>query len=178
VISQQQAEGAGLPQPAQDEKYRDLFHGHFWGLVRLAQLLGIDDPEDVVQDAFVRLHRKHGMLRDPNASLSYLRTSICNAGRSRFRHRLMTRRRHPQLAALDKDVPSAEHQAVYREDIRELLEAVAELPRRQREVLVLRYWLDLSERETAQALGVAVGTVKAHGSRAIAALGKRLEEQK
>jgi RNA polymerase sigma-70 factor (sigma-E family) len=166
------------PPDTPDEGYAELFHGHFWGLVRLAVMLGVDDPEDVVQEAFVRLHRRRGMLRDPNASLAYLRTSVCNAGRSRLRHLRMTRRRHPALAALQRDVPSAERQAVDREDIRELLDAVATLPRRQREVLVLRYWLDLSERETAEVLGIASGTVKAHSSRAIAALSSRLEERR
>ncbi|MBO2453159.1 SigE family RNA polymerase sigma factor [Actinomadura barringtoniae] len=157
-----------------DGTYRELFEGNFHGLVRLARLLGADDPEDLVQDAFVRLHRKRAMLRDPNASLAYLRTSVCNACRSRVRHLRMARRRHPQL--VPDHVRSAEHQAVDRDDIRRLLAAVERLPRRQREVLVLRYWLDLTERETAETLGIAVGTVKATASRAIAALAVRLEE--
>ncbi|MGI8331252.1 SigE family RNA polymerase sigma factor [Actinomadura scrupuli] len=160
-----------------DDAFTDVFNGHFWGLVRLARLLGADDPEDVVQDAFVRLHRKRGVLRDPNATLAYLRSIVCNLSRSRLRHLRMARRRHAQIAIPD-DARSAEHQAAHREDIRELLEAVGTLPARQREALVLRYWLDLSERETADTLGIAVGTVKAHTARAIAALGQRLEDKK
>ncbi|MFP3967504.1 SigE family RNA polymerase sigma factor [Actinomadura fulvescens] len=169
------AETVAAPPPGGDEAYAALFHGHFWGLVRLAHLLGADDPEDVVQNAFVRLHGKRGTLRDQNAALAYLRSTVCNASRSRLRHLRMARRRHAQLAVLG-DAASAEHQAVHREDIRALLDVVEQLPRRQREVLVLRYWLDLSERETADALGIAVGTVKGHCGRAIAAIRDRLKE--
>ena len=161
------------PLPA-DEAYADLFDGHFWGLVALARLLGADDPEDVVQEAFVRLHRKRDMLRDPGAALAYLRRIVCNLCHSRVRHLAMAARRHLQLGVAE-DVASAEIQVVHRESVRELLAAVAKLPRRQREVLVLRYWLDLSERETAAVLGIAVGTVKAHTARAIATITKKLE---
>lgn len=176
AVTPHQTVGDPVATPQSDEGYQELFNGQFWGLVRLAHLLGADDPEDVVQDAFVRLHRKRGMLRDPNASLAYLRASVCNLSRSRLRHLRMARRRHHQLGVAD-DERSAESQAVHREDVRVLLHAVTELPARQREVLVLRYWLDLSERETADTLGIAVGTVKAHAARGIAALAKRLESR-
>lgn len=69
-----------------DDGYEELFTDHFWGLVRLATPLGADDVEDVVQDAFVRLHRKRRTLRDPDAVLAYLRSSVCNASRSPLRH--------------------------------------------------------------------------------------------
>lgn len=69
-----------------DAIYADLFDGHFWGLVRLARLLGADDPEDVVQESFVRLHRKRAALRDPTAALAYLRSTVLNLSRSRLRH--------------------------------------------------------------------------------------------
>jgi RNA polymerase sigma-70 factor (sigma-E family) len=160
-----------------DDVYTELFDGHFWGLVRLAYLLGADDPEDLVQEAFVRLHRKRGMLRNPDSALAYLRSTVCNLSRSRIRHLRMARRRHAQLAERE-DIVSAELHALHNESIRELLGAVEELPIRQRQALVLRYWLDLSERETAEALDVAVGTVKAHTSRAIAALTRKLEDKK
>lgn len=168
------AEDVALPVPG--VPYDELFEAHFWGLVRLAALLGADDPEDVAQDAFVRLHRRRRLLRDPNAALAYLRATVCNASRSRLRHLRMARRKHAQMVTLPTASGTPESAAVDREDVRELLRAVDALPRRQREVLVLRYWLDLSERETADALGIAVGTVKAHASRAIAALGKHLKE--
>jgi len=160
-----------------DDGYEELFTAHFWGLVRLAALLGADDAEDVVQDAFVRLHRRRRSLRDQNAALAYLRSSVCNASRSRLRHLRMARRRHAQLAPPGED-GSAEQHVVHGEDVRALLAAVADLPARQREVLVLRYWLDLSERDTAGTLGIAPGTVKAHTARAIAALGRRLKDDR
>ncbi|MGI5163681.1 SigE family RNA polymerase sigma factor [Spirillospora sp. CA-253888] len=158
-----------------DGGYEELFTAHFWGLVRLASLLGADDAEDVVQEAFVRLHRKRRTLRDQNAALAYLRSSVCNACRSRVRHLRMARRRHAQLAP-PGEVGSAEQDVVLGEDVRALLAGVAGLPARQREVIVLRYWLDLSERDTADVLGIALGTVKAHGARAIATLGRLLKE--
>ncbi|RMI41394.1 sigma-70 family RNA polymerase sigma factor [Actinomadura harenae] len=164
--------------PVQEVSYDELFEAHFWGLVRLAALLGADDPEDVAQDAFVRLHRRRRLLRDPDSALAYLRSTVCNASRSRLRHLRMARRRHAQMAgAAPTASGTPESAAVDREDVRELLRAVDGLPRRQREVLVLRYWLDLSERETADALGIAPGTVKAHASRAVAALGEQLKEK-
>jgi RNA polymerase sigma factor (sigma-70 family) len=62
-----------------------------------------------------------------------------------------------------------------REDHRELLAALADLPARRREAIVLRFWLDLPEREIAAAMGVSLGTVKSHVSRGLDALGQALE---
>jgi RNA polymerase sigma factor (sigma-70 family) len=143
----------------------------------LARLLGADDPEDVTQDAFVRLHRRLPSLRNPDAALPYLRATVCNLSRKRVRHLRMARKRHPHLATEHTEAASAEAALVHKESVRELLAALAELPRRQREVVVLRYWADLSERETAETLGIAVGTVKSHTARAIAALTTVLEEK-
>ncbi|WP_433328405.1 sigma-70 family RNA polymerase sigma factor [Spirillospora sp. CA-294931] len=160
---------------AAPDGYEALFHGHFWGLVRLARLLGADDPEDVVQEAFVRLHRKRGGLRDQNAALAYLRSSVCNACRSRLRHLRIARRRHARMVE-PSESGSAEQSAVEHEMVRDLLAAVDGLAARQREVIVLRYWLDLNERETAETMGIALGTVKAHTARAIAALAKQVKD--
>lgn len=136
-------------------------------LIRLATLL-IDDQaaaEDVVHDAFVNLHRQAARLRDPGAAVGYLRTSVVNGARSVIRRRQHARR-HLQRAALDVAPPSdadilvaAEQQAV--------LDALWKLPDRQREVLTLRYWSELSEAEIATALGISRGTVKSHASRGI-----------
>lgn len=161
--------------PLLDDAYAELFDAHFWGLVRLAKLLGADDPEEIVQESFVRLHRKRRALRDPDAALAYLRSMVCNLTRNRMRHLRIARRRHQQFGR-EPEIDSAELTAVHKESVRELLAALDELPRRQREVLVLRYWLDLSERETAETLGVAPGTVKAHTARAMAILNAKLEE--
>lgn len=152
----------------------ELFDRHYWGLVRLAHLLGVDDPEDLVQESFVRLHQRRRTLSNPDAALAYVRRTVCNLSRNRLRHLRMARRRHQQLAA-DQEAASVELTVVRGELVRDLLEALEDLPRRQREVVVLRYWADLSERETAETLGIAPGTVKAHTARAIATLFTRLE---
>ena len=149
------------------ERYQQLFHGHFATMTRLAAMLGADDPEDVAQEAFVRLHRKRRTLRDPHASAGYLRTTVVNLSRSRVRHLAVVRRNSPVQSP---DAESAEHQAVRREDARELVVALGQLSTRHREALVLRYWLDLSEAEMADAMGVSRGTVKSHVSRGLDAL--------
>lgn len=155
-----------------DAGYERLFHGHFPAMVRLAAMLGADDPEDVAQEAFVRLHRRRRTLRDQNAAIGYLRTTVVNLTRSRLRHLAVARRHatsHPE------DVASAEHDAVRREAGRELVDALRRLSARHREALVLRYWLDLSEAEMADAMGVSRGTVKSHVSRGLDALAALME---
>ena len=88
-------------------------------MVRLAGLLGADDPEDIAQEAFARLIRKHGSLRDPDAAVAYVRAIVCNLTRNRHRHLRVVRLRTP--AARDED--SSEQAAILREDHREVLAA-------------------------------------------------------
>ncbi|GAA4069408.1 sigma-70 family RNA polymerase sigma factor [Nonomuraea soli] len=145
--------------------FAELFASQYAAMVRLAGLLGADDPEDIAQEAFARLHRR--TLRDAGSSLAYLRSTVCNLTRNRIRHLRIARLRRPEPP---EPVPSGEHQALVAEQHRELLGALDRLPRRQREALVLRYWLDLSEREIAEAMGVSAGSVKTHMSRALATL--------
>ena len=149
---------------------RTLYDAHWRYLVRLAALL-VDDiasAEDVVQDAFVALHKRSGALRDPDAALAYLRTSVLNLSRSVLRRR-QTARKHLKVAEPDT-VPPADHDVLLRDEHRAALAAVRQLPRHQREVLVLRYWSGLSEREIAQTLGISPGSVKSAASRGLAAL--------
>lgn len=149
-----------------------LFAAHLRELIQLAALLGADDPEDVVQEAFARLHQRWRTLRDPNAGLAYLRSSVCNLSRSRVRHLMVARRHQPRLLAAGP--PTPEQFAVEGEEKRRLVQELQSLPRRQREVLVLRYWAGLSEVDIADTLGISPGTVKSHSSRGIAALQQRL----
>jgi RNA polymerase sigma-70 factor (sigma-E family) len=147
-----------------------LFRDRYPEMVRLADLLGADDPEDIAQEAFARLIRKYDRLRDPGSALAYVRTSVCNLTRNRHRHLRVVRLRTP--AGHNED--SSEHVAIVREEHRQVLAALAGLPPRTREALVLRYWLDVSEREMAEAMGVSAGTVKSQVSRGLAALARAL----
>ncbi len=158
-----------------DDVYQQLFHGHFAAMTRLAAMLGADDPEDVAQEAFVRLHRRTSSLRDPHSAVSYLRTTVVNLTRSRHRHLSVVRRLAP---ARSPDVESAELHVVRRESQRELVSALGRLSARHREALVLRYWLDLTEAEMAEAMSVSRGTVKSHVSRGLAALAVLMEGQR
>jgi RNA polymerase sigma-70 factor (sigma-E family) len=147
-----------------------LYRAHWRYLVRLALLLVDDVPsaEDVVQDAFVALHKRQDSLRDPDAALGYLRASVVNLSRSVLRKRQVARR-HLKVAEPEATA-SADHDVLLRDEHRAALAAVRALPRHQREVLILRYWSGLSEREIAQALGIAPGSVKSAASRGLATL--------
>ncbi len=160
--------------PDRDEAVTALFHAHWTSLVRLARLLVHDTEtaEDVVQDAFAHLHRRWGSLHDPDAALFYLRASVANGSRNQLRGRRTARLRIvPERLAQ----PSAETAVLEREEHRAVLAGLAELPWRQKQVLVLRYYVDLSEAQIAIALGISPGAVKSHASRGIAALTRRLE---
>ena len=158
--------------------YEQLFHSHFRGMVRLAMMLGADDPEDVAQEAFVRLHGRAKTLRDPHAAVGYLRTTVVNLTRSRLRHLSVVRRQAEAVDDAPRDVASAEQDVVRREAGRDLVAALTRLSDRHREALVLRYWLDLSEAEMADAMGVSRGTVKSHVSRGLDALAALMENHR
>ena len=151
-----------------------LFAARYPELVRLAGLLGADDPEDIAQEAFARLLRRYDSLRDADAALAYVRATVCNLTRNRRRHLRVARLRTP--AERLADVESSEQTALSREEQREVIAALAALPARRREAIVLRYWLGLSEAEIAAAMGIAPGTVKSAVSRGLAAIGRALEE--
>ncbi|KUM99871.1 RNA polymerase subunit sigma-70 [Streptomyces yokosukanensis] len=164
-----------LTAPEQPPRIEELYHHRRLSLVRLAVLLVDDLPtaEDVVQDAFTALWRRHGhrldSLDDPEA---YLRTSVVNGARSVLRRRRTVRAHTP---APEQHAPAPEEDVLLHEDHREVLAALRTLTRRQREVLVLRYWSHLSEAEIAETLGLSRGAVKSTASRALDALGRRLE---
>lgn len=144
-------------------------------LVRLALLLVDDLPtaEDVVQDVFAALYRRHGErltgLDNPDA---YLRTSVVNTSRSVLRRRRTVRAHVPER---EGHAPSAEEPVLLREEHGEVIAALHRLTRRQREVLVLRYWSHLSEAQIADTLSLSRGAVKSTASRALAALRRELE---
>ncbi|MFD7841268.1 RNA polymerase sigma factor [Streptomyces sp. NPDC059761] len=159
------------PQPTVTE----LYHAHRLRMVRLAVLL-VDDlatAEDVVQDAFTALYRRHGeQISEVDNALGYLRTAVVNTSRSVLRRRRTARAWTPPAAA---DIPSAEDHVVLDEAHREVLAALGRLTPRRRQVLVLRYWAELSEAEIATTLGISRGAVKSNASRALDALERILE---
>jgi RNA polymerase sigma-70 factor (sigma-E family) len=143
-----------------------LFRAHRLSMVRLASLL-VDDresAEDVVQDAFAGLHRRWASLRTDEAALGYLRTSVVNGSRSMLRRR-RTVRRNPQPAADAFAAEPADGRMMLAEEHRDVLAAMRRLPARQREVIILRYWSELTEAQIAAALGISLGAVKSSASR-------------
>jgi RNA polymerase sigma-70 factor (sigma-E family) len=155
-----------------------LFRQHHGDLVRLALLLVGDmaTAEDVVQDVYTSAHARWTQLpaRD---GLTYVRAAVLNRCRSVLRHRGVATKVSLRLRAADETIASAEHEAMLSEDRRQVLHALARLPYRRREVLVLRYYLDLSEAEIAAVLGISPGTVKSTAARGLAALARALGEQ-
>ncbi len=159
------------------EPVAELYRRERPGLLRLAVLLtgGHAQAEDVVQDAFVALQRRWPSLADQNGAAGYLRVSVVNGARSLHRRRAVAWR-HRRVPEPD-GLPPADAALLLAEEHREVIVAVRRLPRRQQEVLVLRYWSGLSEAEIAATLGVSRGTVKTCASRAMAKLGELLDER-
>ncbi len=155
-----------------------LYQAHGVGLIRLAVVMLGDRPaaEDVVQEAFCGLYRRWDHLDDPGNALRYLRSSVLNGCRSVLRNRGRLYLRLGQEPGRPDSVESAESTALVGEEHRAVLAALRRLPDRQRAALVLRFYLELSEAEIAQAMGISQGTVKSTVSRALAALGRLLEE--
>ncbi|TFV86015.1 SigE family RNA polymerase sigma factor [Blastococcus sp. CT_GayMR16] len=182
LVAVSAGEAGGVDQPVAigaewDGALIDLYRAQRPPLLRLAVLLTDDagTAEDVVQDAFLALQRRWHAV-DPAAAVGYLRTSVVNGVRTLYRRRRVARR-HLHTAG-PEDVPSADLAVLLTEEHREVVEALRTLPRRQREVLVLRYWSELSEAEIAAALGIARGTVKSSASRGLASLQKHLGDRR
>jgi RNA polymerase sigma-70 factor (sigma-E family) len=157
-----------------DEALVALYTAHYRPLVRLAALLLHDTPaaEDVVQDAFVAMHGSWRRLRDTDKAVAYLRQAVVNRSRSRLRHLKVVDKHAPTPP---RDAPSAEVGALGAVQRDEVMAALRRLPHRQREVLVLRYYGDLSEAQIAETMGISTGAVKSHASRGVAALRQTLE---
>ena len=156
---------AGLTGRAADEAVTVLYHTHSAMLVRTAALLvgDVATAEDVVQDAFIAMHRAWWRLRDTSKALPYLRSAVINRSRSVLRHRVVADRHLPRLAP---QLPSAEDSALAGMERSSVPAALRALPARQREVVVLRYYADLSEAQIAAAMGISKGAVKSHAARA------------
>ncbi|MFF4318273.1 SigE family RNA polymerase sigma factor [Streptomyces sp. NPDC001568] len=178
------ASAAGAGEPAAAEKVvvagttvdhlTETYQAHYRSLLGLAALL-LDDTascEDVVQEAFIRVHSARNRVRDRDKTLAYLRQTVVNLSRSALRRRILG------LKLLSKPMPdmaSAEEGAYDQLERDDLIKSMRGLQRRQREVLVLRYFADMTEVQVAETLGISLGSVKAYGSRGIAALRVAME---
>ena len=167
---------ADSPTSSAGSGFAEAYRVHRPGLVKLAAFIVGDQAtgEDVVQDVFTRLHQRWDMLADPGDPLPYLRTAVVNGSRSAIR----TRGRAQRHAGHDSPSPplSAEEAVLLSEDRQQVLAALARLSRRRREVLVLRFYVGLSEAEIAATLGISAGTVKSTAARGLAALARVLRE--
>ena len=160
-----------------DALVAELFAREARSLVRLARVFcdDVNAAEDLVQEAFIRLHRSAHSIRDPQRAAPFLRSIVINLARDHNRRGLMSFRhrdamRQPEVTAGFEDA------TVDANDDRVVLDAVRLLPDRQRSCLVLRFYLQLSEREIAETLGISQNSVKTHCRRGIAALEGMLED--
>lgn len=153
-----------------DASFAAVFNEHHRRAVRLAYLLTSDhhQAEDVVSEAMAKVYLqwRKGRVDDVGA---YLRRAVANQANSKLRRRYLERREAARRTGDDRGVrriddQAAEHDAVW--------QAIQELPDRQRQVVVLRYYEDLSEADTAAVLGISPGTVKSSLSRGL----RKLEE--
>ena len=152
-----------------------LFRERYSEMVGLAGLL-LDDrgaAEEVVQDAFAKYHLNRHRITDPEREVSYLRSIVCNLARGRLRRRAIERRLRPAPRLEVAPTPAL---ALAQPQRHTVAAGLAALPRRQRECVEQRSWLDLSERDIAETLGIARGSVKSHLHRGLAALEVRLED--
>jgi RNA polymerase sigma-70 factor (sigma-E family) len=151
-----------------------IYTAHYVSLLRMARLLVRDDAaaEDIVQESFIAMHGAWRGLGDTEKALAYLRQSVVTRSRSVLRHRVAADRNAPMPVP---DMPSAEEGAISALERSAVASALRNLPPRQREAVVLRYYADLSEAQIASTMGVSRGAVKSHTARALSALRSVLE---
>lgn len=152
--------------------FEEFVHVHGDALVRLSFALCGDRgrAEDAAQEALTRVYLRWSRLDDP---LPYARRSVVNATRDSWRHRSRQEQRERAAAGQPPQMPVRIDEMIADRD--RLTKALAHLPYGQRAVIVLRFWHQLSEQETADALGNSVGTVKSQASRALGRLRHELQ---
>jgi RNA polymerase sigma-70 factor (sigma-E family) len=145
-------------------------------LVRLARVFcdDRDAAEDLVQEAFIRLHRSAGSIRDLARAPAFLRSIVINLARDHNRRGLMSLRHRNSAEPLPSPV-EPDDRAVHSEELRDVLGALRTLPERQRACLVLHYYEELSVAEVAETLRISTNSVKTHCRRGLATLESRLE---
>jgi RNA polymerase sigma-70 factor (sigma-E family) len=157
--------------PGRDEALSRLFEAHYPDTARLAFYLtgSWAVGEDLAQEAFVRLWRRWGGLRDHHAALSYLRTTVVNLSRSALRRRLLELRHQRSVGEEGYDTDP-----VARLDV---AQALAALPAGKRACVVLRHLVDLSVEETAAILGISPGSVKSQTHKGLRLLEAALSDR-
>jgi RNA polymerase sigma-70 factor (sigma-E family) len=166
----------GTPPPDATGAVCELYRAHYPSLVRMAALLVGDlaAAEQVVQDSLVAMHANWRWLKRRDKALAFVRRGVINRSRSALRHRGVDEPdAGPPLAQMPGAAPDAQAQLT----CAPVVAALGRLSRRQREALVLRYYADLSEAETASAMGISPGAVKSHTARAMLAIGDALEPE-
>jgi RNA polymerase sigma-70 factor (sigma-E family) len=163
------------PCPLEDGQLEALYLEHYHQLFRLAAVVlgGTGVAEDVVQEAFIRVYGARSNIRDTDRVFAYLRMTTVNLARSALRRQQVAQRHAPLSPA---EPPGPEDQAMARAREAGVQNALRRLPCRQQQVIVLRYYGDLSVHETAETLHISAGSVKTHGSRALAALARELHD--
>jgi len=127
-----------------------------------------------VQEAFAGLYRRWRQLRDPSAAVAYLNRAVVNGSRDVLRRGRRLTALVPRMVPRSAQIASAEQDALEHDNADRLWQAITQLPHRQRQVLVLRYYLNNSEAEIAATLGVSRGSVKKHASRGLDSLARNL----
>jgi len=170
---------AGLPVTTAEGAVTALYQAHALGMIRLAHIMLGDraSAEDVVQEAFYGLYRRWSALADTGNAIAYVRSSVLNGCRSVLRRQSRSRDRADGQQAAPPPEVSAEAAAITLEERQEVLRAMRRLPARQREALVLRFYLDLSAEESAATMGIGPGSVRSAIHRGLASLGRMLQEQ-
>ena len=169
----------GLPVTTAEAAVTALYQAHALGMIRLAHIMLGDraGAEDVVQEAFCGLYRRWSALADTGSALAYVRSSVLNGCRSVLRRQSRARDQADGQQAAPPPGISAEAAAITIEERQQVLRALRRLPARQREALVLRFYLDLSAEQSAATMGIGPGSVRSAIHRGLESLGRMLQEQ-
>ncbi|TDD88917.1 SigE family RNA polymerase sigma factor [Actinomadura darangshiensis] len=174
MLSQQRWERSQTARETARTEFHCFFARHHRDLARLAYLM-LGDPDgadDLAADAMTAAWQRWDRVRAADQPLAYVRQMVVNMSRSRIRALVRERDKLARLGArLDERGREPDVPAVV--DVRA---ALARLPQRKRACVVLRFGLDLSEKETARRLGVAVGTVKSQTAKGTAELARQLAD--
>ena len=154
-----------------------MYGTEYRSLVRISVVLvgDVGTAEEVVQECFIAMYAAWRRLKNVDKAVNYLRRSVVNRSRSVLRRRIVAEKHVPKH---EPDMPSAEQGAITQLERTAVIAALRSLPVRQREAIMLRYYLDLSEEEVASAMRISRGAVKSHTARAKAALRAVLEPER